>query len=253
MGVNLSIYESFFGNNNPAYDYYDLNAGFPFNKTTPYVAHGENAGAMFSSSYFMIIKNCYFFKNSNMNGGGIFLKKHEHSNIQYFIIENTIFANNKAGESGASFCLAEDIGKIIGFIIRCAFLENFSNYRILFFCFFIKFLLVGGAMMLIFNHLESNVSVIESFFQSNSADMIGCIYAYQKKGIVFLKNNIFFKNFAITINRVLVGSASVLQISGIFASVFSENNYFYFNSAEYSAVIGIYYGYFRDKGSFFYG
>lgn len=123
----------------------------------------------------------------------------------------------------------------------------------LFFLFLNRIYLVGGEMMLIFNHPQSNVSIINSFFQANSADMIGCVYAYQKKGIVFLKNNIFFKNIAITINRVLVGSASVLQISGIFASVISEGNHFYFNNAEYSAIIGIYYGYFKDTGSFFHG
>lgn len=115
-----------------------MNAGFPFNNITPYVKHGENAGAVFSSAFSIIIKNSYFINNSNMNGGGFFIKKHEHSDIQYFIIENTIFKKNRAGESGASLYLAEDIVKIIGFIIGCAFLENFSNYGYLFIFFIFK-------------------------------------------------------------------------------------------------------------------
>lgn len=108
-------------------------------------------------------------------------------------------------------------------------------------------------MMLIFDKKESNISIIDSFFQSNSADMIGCIYAYQKNGVVFLKNNTFYSNKAITGKRILVGCASVVQISGIFASLISHRNSFYYNEAEYSAAIGVYYGYFEDLGSLFYG
>lgn len=107
--------------------------------------------------------------------------------------------------------------------------------------------------MLIFNHQESNVSLGDSFFYSNLADVIGCIYAYQKKGLVYLKNNTFIENYAITEKRRLIGSASVIQVSGIFASVFSYMNFFYYNIAEYSAIIGVYYGYFRDQSSLFYG
>lgn len=114
-------------------------------------------------------------------------------------------------------------------------------------------ILVAACMMLIFDQKESNVSIIDSLFQSNSADMIGCIYAYQKNGIVFLKNNTFYSNKAITGNRILVGCASVIQLSGIFASLISQKNLFYYNEAEYSAVIGVYYGYFQDEGSIFYG
>lgn len=132
IGENFSIYDSFFGNNYPAYDYYDLNPDFPYDKSFPYQAHEENAGAIFSSAHYMLMNSCYFFNNSNMNGGGIFLNKHSQSDSQYFLIEETIFHKNQAGESGASLYLAEDIGKIIGNIIKCVFLKNYSYYGIIF-------------------------------------------------------------------------------------------------------------------------
>ena len=107
--------------------------------------------------------------------------------------------------------------------------------------------------MLNFNNKESNVSIVDSFFYSNLADMIGCIYAYHKKGLVYIRNNTFIENYAITEKRRLIGSASVIQISGIFAFVQSYRNFFYYNRAEYSAIIGVYYGYFEDQNSLFYG
>lgn len=125
-GINFSIYDSYFGNNNPCYDYRDLNIDF----LRPLMAHNENAGAIYSSSYIFEIKNCNFYNNSNTKGGGFFLNKNSYFNIQYFVIESTIFSNNKAGEAGGSIFLAEDIKKIMGTIVKSEFLECFSNYSI---------------------------------------------------------------------------------------------------------------------------
>ena len=76
--------------------------------------------------------------------------------------------------------------------------------------------------------------------------MIVCIYVYPWQGGIVLNNNTFVNNSAITINKVLVGSASVMQISGFFTTVYSIKNMFYQNFCEYAAVIGIFYGTLRD-------
>ena len=104
-----------------------------------------------------------------------------------------------------------------------------------------------------FNHKESNVSIVSSYFYKNLADLVTCIYAEQRQGVVHLFNNTFLENSAVTENRVLIGSASVIQASGIFTVVTSINNLFFRNRAEYASVIGIYYGKFYEENSKFIG
>jgi len=107
--------------------------------------------------------------------------------------------------------------------------------------------------MIHFNHLNSNISIMNSYFINNLAELVTCIYAYQKKGAVHLLNNFFLHNSAITVNRILVGSASVIQASGIFTIVTSSSNVFFQNWAGYASTIGIYYGKFLEKNSKFIG
>jgi len=83
------------------------------------------------------------------------------------------------------------------------------------------------------------------------ADMVSCLYVYPWQGVVFLENNTFVNNSAITLNRVLVGSASVMQISGLYTVVVSISNIYFQNIAEYAAVIGVFYGVFTDINSTF--
>ena len=114
-------------------------------------------------------------------------------------------------------------------------------------------MLVAACVMINFNHPLGNITIMNSLFADNLADMIGCIYAYQMQGTVYLFNNTFINNSATTINKLLVGSASVLQISGLFTIVQSNSNVFLNNFAEYAAIIGIYYGLYEDIGSLFLG
>ena len=95
------------------------------------------------------------------------------------------------------------------------------------------------------------MTIFKSIFFDNMADMIVCIYVYPWQGGIVLNNNTFVNNSAITINKVLVGSASVMQISGFFTTVYSIKNMFYQNFCEYAAVIGIFYGTLRDLNSTF--
>ena len=107
--------------------------------------------------------------------------------------------------------------------------------------------------MLNFDNPLSNVSIINSVFFGNLADMVGCLYAYQYQGIVHLFNNSFINNSAITFRRHGIGSSSAITISGLFAKIDSYYNTFYQNFAEYAGTIGIYYGHFNDYNSQFIG
>ena len=107
--------------------------------------------------------------------------------------------------------------------------------------------------MMNFNHPKSNISILNSYFSENLADMISCIYAYQMQGSVYIQNNVFINNSAITENHLFVGSASVLEISGLFSSIQSVSNLFYNNHAEYAAVVGIFYGIYDDFNSKYIG
>lgn len=90
--------------------------------------HGQSGGAIFLSAKNIIISNCYFFDNANMNGGAIYLSKHSSSNLQNLLVEETIFSLNKAGDSGGAIFLAQDITYILGIISNCGFFDQSSYY-----------------------------------------------------------------------------------------------------------------------------
>ena len=103
------------------------------------------------------------------------------------------------------------------------------------------------------NHPESNISITNSYFSNNLAEMVACINAYQRQGTVHVLNNTFLRNSAITVSRVMIGSGSVIQASGTFTIVTSNSNLFFQNNAEYACVIGFFYGKFIEENSKFIG
>jgi len=107
--------------------------------------------------------------------------------------------------------------------------------------------------MINFDNPLSSISITNSVFFGNLADVVGCIYAYQNQGILYLQNNTFINNSGFTRRKVGIGSAAVLQISGLFAEVISVSNLYFQNIAEYSGTIGIYYGILNESYSQFIG
>ena len=107
--------------------------------------------------------------------------------------------------------------------------------------------------MINFDNPLSNISITNSVFFGNLADVVGCLYAYQNQGILYLQNNTFINNTAFTRRKVGIGSASVLEISGLFAEVISISNLYFQNIVEYSGTIGIYYGILNESFSQFIG
>lgn len=89
--------------------------------------------------------------------------------------------------------------------------------------------------MMEFKDKNSNITIINNIFSKNLCDMSACIHAVQQAGILFLKNNKFIENYAITLNRIYIGTGSVIQLYGNSdTKVISSNNIYLFNEAEYS-------------------
>ena len=92
------------------------------------MSHDQNAGCLLSFSQIVIIKECYFYNNSNLNGGAIYFNKYANSDKQYFTIEKTLFFKNQAGETGSAIYFDNAIGYIIGNITESYFLQQYSFY-----------------------------------------------------------------------------------------------------------------------------
>ena len=92
------------------------------------MSHGENAGAIMCNSQTLIVINCYFYNNSNLNGGAIYFNKYVSSDAQYMIIEKTLFVKNEAGEAGSAIYFGTNMQYILGNITNCFFFQQYSFY-----------------------------------------------------------------------------------------------------------------------------
>lgn len=90
------------------------------------LVHFQVAGALRLEVQYLIVEECYFFNNSNLKGGAIYLNKNQNYEAQYIYISKTIFRSNEAGDNGGCIELEKNIQKIIGNISNCYFLENFA-------------------------------------------------------------------------------------------------------------------------------
>lgn len=86
--------------------------------------HLQFAGALKLEAETLIVSECYFANNSNLKGGAIYINKNENYEIQYILIEKTIFANNEAGDNGGCIEFEKNLRKISGNIRKNYFLGN---------------------------------------------------------------------------------------------------------------------------------
>jgi predicted outer membrane repeat protein len=90
------------------------------------LVHGQNAGAMYLEVETLTVFECYFFNNSNLKGGAVYLNKNKKYDNQYVSIQNTIFSNNEAGDNGAAIEFENDILFITGEVTNCYFFQGFA-------------------------------------------------------------------------------------------------------------------------------
>jgi len=93
--------------------------------------HGQNAGVLYTLTKTLQITTCYFFNNSNQNGGAILLSNYPNilnNESQILMLEDTIFDTNTAGDTGSAIYFDLNIEYIVGNASQCKFLENFSFY-----------------------------------------------------------------------------------------------------------------------------
>ena len=97
--------------------------------------HLQPAGALRLQVQILMVKECYFYNNSNLKGGAILLNKNENFEENYVSIENCVFKMNEAGDSGASISFDQNINFIEGNITKCYFFDNLA-WCMLYFDFF---------------------------------------------------------------------------------------------------------------------
>ena len=123
MHVKKLHIDSYFSYNYGLYDaseYYLNNIGFGH---MAYV-HMQIAGALRLLVESLSIKECYFFENSNLKGGAIYVNKNENSENTQVSIENCIFNMNEAGDNGGAISFDKNIILLQGNITNCYFESN---------------------------------------------------------------------------------------------------------------------------------
>lgn len=94
--------------------------------------HLQLAGALKLEVETLIVSECYFANNSNLKGGAIYINKNENYEMQYILIEKTIFTNNEAGDNGGCIEMEKKLRQISGNITNNYFLGNLAWSNIFF-------------------------------------------------------------------------------------------------------------------------
>ena len=98
----------------------------PTKKGYSYI-HNEDAGAIYAATKYFDIKDCYFYNNSNLNGGGIYFQRNLNFLMQALEVLNCIFKKNEAGNVGGAISIGEiRIAKIN--IIDSFFMNGFAYF-----------------------------------------------------------------------------------------------------------------------------
>lgn len=77
----------------------------------------------------IIIKDTYFLKNVNQNGGCIYIEQHEKYSLLYGLIENIVALNNSANEDAGFLFLSRGIFTMNLFIKSSLFQNIFGERK----------------------------------------------------------------------------------------------------------------------------
>lgn len=110
------------------------------------------------------------------------------------------------------------------------------------------------------------MSISKNFFTKNRADLAASINAAHIRGMIYISDNIFIENFAVTQTYVLIGAAAACLIQGSTKTmVSSHSNLYIYNILEFGGIrvffsllrsLGVivnYYGNFSDENSHYIG
>ena len=197
-------------------------------------------GVIYAHESFVYLKNTYFKGNTAfLLGGAIFIEK-----MSYLRIKNCIFKQNQVhgavGSGAAIFSLYNSVLDVSYSI----FDHNKAPYRGALFqltgkTIINQCLFFGNSESVIASWNSSEISIMNSIFQNNSANHLGGAVAVAEKSVLYISNTTFENNAQVSVSTKNVHKPFILPQGGgaiyLFKSVGNiSNSRFYNNSASYA-------------------